>query len=64
MFQVMCMVTGGVTGTRMAVLRDAEGNEKVFTTFEEANTEADRLNRQMNGNPYRTAEFRYWPEAR
>jgi hypothetical protein len=59
MFQVMCKVSGGYTGTRTAVLK-ANGVERWFDTRVEAEIEAMRLNREMNGNPYRTADFQYW----
>ena len=58
-FKVLCKVSGGVTGTRIAYLKDAKGVEKIFATKEAAETEASALNRKMNGNPHRTATFRY-----
>ena len=58
-FKVLCKVSGGVTGTRVAYLKDAEGREKIFSTKEEGETEASALNQKINGNPYRTASFRY-----
>jgi hypothetical protein len=60
-FIVMCRVSGGVSGTREAPLK-ADGRVRYFDTEAEAAAEAQRLNRQMNGNPYRTADFRYWVE--
>lgn len=51
----------GGTGTREAVLK-ANGQAKYFDTREDAQAEATRLMEQMNGNRYRTADFRYWVE--
>jgi hypothetical protein len=60
MYQVMCRVSGGVTGTREAVLKNRDGREQSFDTREQAQAEAARLTQQMNNNRYRTADFRYW----
>ncbi len=56
-YAVWCRVSGGVTGTREAWMKDANGIVR-FATKDEAQTEADRLNKQMNG-PYSRASFRY-----
>lgn len=56
---VMCRVSGGVTGTRMALLK-ADGQTQRFGSQAEAQAEADRLNAKMN-NRYSVADFRYWP---
>ena len=61
MIIVMCRVSGGVTGTRQAPLKQSDGEIRYFNTREEANTEADRLNRTMN-NQYSKADFSYWAE--
>lgn len=55
---VMCRVSGGVTGTREAPLKQ-NGQTQVFQTWEEATAEAAKLNRPR---PYATADFRYWVE--
>lgn len=60
MFIVMCRVSGGVTGTREAPLKKG-GVVEQFPTRAEAQAVATRLMDQANG-PYRTADFRYWPE--
>jgi hypothetical protein len=61
-FIVMGRVSGGITGTREAPVKGLDGNVKRFDTREAAQAEATRLDKQMNGNPYRTADFRYWVE--
>jgi hypothetical protein len=57
---VRCRVSGGVTGTREAVLK-ANGVVKYFEDEESARTEARRLAQAMN-NAYAVANFEYWPE--
>jgi hypothetical protein len=57
---IMCRVSGGVTGTREAVLKHNDMT-RLFTSEMEARLEALRLDKQMNGNPYKTADFQYWP---
>ena len=57
MYKTLCQVSGGVTGTRCAFLKDANGKERWFATKEEAQTEADRLNGEMGG---RLVSFQYW----
>jgi hypothetical protein len=61
MFIVMCRVSGGVTGTREAVLK-RDGVTQTFETRESAQAEATRMDQQNNGNPHRVADFRYWVE--
>lgn len=61
---VRCRVSGGVTGTREAILKAANGVERVFETREAAEAEARRLMTARNGDPFRTADFQYWAEAR
>lgn len=56
---VMCRVSGGVTGTREAPLK-ANGEVRTFGTRAEAEGVATHLMRELNGNPHRTADFRYW----
>ncbi len=56
---IKCTVSGGVTGTRTAFLKDEkDGLEKYFHSTEEAQAEAERLNRKMN-HQYSRASFRY-----
>lgn len=62
-YLVMCEVSGGRTGHRLAALKDRAGLPRVFADREEAEREAARLQAEMNGNPYRSAAFRYWVEA-
>lgn len=59
MFRIMCRVSGGVTGTREGLLM-SKGIVRDFETKAEAEAEARRFNEQMNGNPHRVADFRYW----
>jgi hypothetical protein len=60
MYNIMCRVSGGVTGTREALLKDGDSSvPKVFTDLEEAQRMVSRLNRTMN-NEYSTASFNYW----
>lgn len=56
-FNVHCRVSGGVTGTREALLK-ANGIVQVFATRALAQERADKLNREMN-NPYAVASFSY-----
>jgi len=58
MFRILCSVSGGVTGSRCAVLKDSDGQPKHFATFDEASNEAQRLNREMN-TIYSVASFSY-----
>lgn len=62
MYIIRARVTGGVTGTRTAPVKDSDGAVKRFDTFEEASVEASNLMRKANHNPFRTADFAYWPE--
>jgi hypothetical protein len=57
-FGIWCEVWGGVTGHRCAWLK-SNGEQQRFTSRDEAEAEAMRLNEQTNGNPHRTASFRY-----
>ena len=59
-FIVMCQVSGGVTGTRVAPLK-SNGEIRYFDTHAAALQEAERLNRTMN-HQHSTASFRYWVE--
>jgi hypothetical protein len=61
-WHVRCRVSGGTTGTREGSLKDRDGLVQEFETEEEAYTEARRIEWEMNGNPHRTATFKYWPE--
>lgn len=56
-FNVHCRVSGGVTGTREALLK-ANGVVIEFETRAAAQERADQLNRDMN-NPYAVASFSY-----
>jgi hypothetical protein len=58
MWGVWCECWGGVTGNREAWLK-SHGTIAQFATRQEAETEAARLNTRANGNPNRTADFRY-----
>lgn len=56
-FNIHCRVSGGVTGTREALLK-ANGIVQEFATRELAQERADRLNRDMN-NEHAVAFFNY-----
>lgn len=56
---VMCRVSGGVTGTREAPLKQ-DGKVRHFDTLAEAKAEALALMERTQGNQYRTCDFRYW----
>lgn len=56
---VMCRVSGGVTGTREAPLKE-NGKVRYFDTLDEAKAHALTLMERTQGNPYRTCDFRYW----
>lgn len=59
---VMCRVTGGVTGTRMAPLKKDGGAVKYFETETEARAEAALLMASKDSDRFRTASFCYWAE--
>jgi hypothetical protein len=56
---VMCRVSGGVTGTRTALLKQ-NGTVRQFESMAEAEAEAKRLSDAANADRYRTAYFQYW----
>ena len=56
-FYVHCRISGGVTGTREGLLKK-DGKVATFSPRAAAETEADRLNREMN-NVYSVASFSY-----
>lgn len=58
---VMCRVSGGVTGTRVAPLK-RNGAVAYFETRDAATVEAARCAAAANGDRYRTAHFQYWAE--
>jgi hypothetical protein len=58
MFGIWCEVWGGVTGHRAMWLK-ADGKLAEYATREEADAEAQRLNKERNSNPYRKADFSY-----
>jgi hypothetical protein len=61
-FFVMARVSGGVTGTREAAVKAADGRSvRLFDTRDDAAAYAADLNRRMN-HTYSTASFRYWVE--
>jgi len=59
MFNIMCRVSGGVTGSREALLKDGNGNVKYFEDKAIASLEALRLTQETN-TIYSTATFSYW----
>jgi hypothetical protein len=58
MWNIHCEVWGGVTGHRMSLLKDSEGNVAVFDTKESAEDKARELNEYANG-PHKTCNFSY-----
>jgi hypothetical protein len=48
MYVIHCLVFGGLTGTRESFLKAANGEIRRFTTYEDAATEAARLNSRSN----------------
>lgn len=61
-FVICCRVSGGVTGTREALLKE-NGRVKHFPTREEAQQEATRLTESASRTFHSGgAEFRYWVE--
>jgi len=61
-YLVICRVSGGVTGTRIAPLKK-DGAVRVFASKSEAEAEAVRLSNERNSNPYRTCDYNYWVEV-
>jgi hypothetical protein len=60
MFRIKCRVSGGVTGTREAYMKE-RGVVQYFATRKEAEAIADHRNKTANG-PYATATFKYTVE--
>lgn len=42
-YGIWCKVSGGITGSRQAWLKKADGSHELFDTFEDAQAEARRL---------------------
>jgi len=65
MYNIMCRVSGGVTGTREALLK-SNGKVQEFETKEEAERRAAELNQKMNHQnstaffSYRVLEYDPW----
>lgn len=59
MWKVMCQVSGGVTGTRTAQLRDEKGPMR-FTTREGAEAQVKKCYDSLGS--IRAAVFKYWVE--
>jgi hypothetical protein len=57
-YGIWCEVFGGVTGHRQSWLKE-NGQRVEYDNAETAAREALRLDKQSNGNPYRTANFSY-----
>jgi hypothetical protein len=60
-YVIRCRVSGGVTGTRESTVK-LNGEVRTFDTKEQAETEAARLNKEMNSNS--AGYFRYWVEEK
>lgn len=55
-YVILCTVSGGVTGTRSGYLK-SDGETRHFESLDQADDEASRLNREMNGS--NRASFNY-----
>ena len=55
-YKIQCEVSGGVTGHRVGFLKNAD-EVVVFTTREEAETEAKRLRRRTANNTRATFSY-------
>ena len=60
-YVIRCRVSGGVTGTRESTVK-LDGEVRTFDTKEQAETEAARLNKEMNRNS--AGYFQYWVEEK
>jgi hypothetical protein len=58
-YVIRCRVSGGFTGTRDSTVK-LNGEVRTFDTKEQAETEAARLNKEMNRPS--VACFQYWVE--
>jgi hypothetical protein len=58
-YRVWCVVSGGVTGTRQAWLKDGDGLVREWTDRAEAERQANVLTRRMNYHPLAKATFQY-----
>jgi len=61
-FVVMCGVSGGVTGSRVAPLKGQDGAIRMFDSHDEAEAEAARLRARAEADRWSTAFYRYWVE--
>jgi hypothetical protein len=57
-YNILCKVTGGVTGNRSALLKH-KGVVVEFRTRRQAESHARQLEDKANGDKYRTALFSY-----
>jgi hypothetical protein len=60
-YVIRCRVSGGVTGTRGSTVK-LNAEVRTFDTKEQAETEAARLNKEMNRNS--AGCFQYWVEEK
>jgi len=60
-WNIMCKVSGGVTGTRQSLFKEMD-HVRVFDDLEYAKEVAHDLEAKMNG-PHATASFSYTPIA-
>lgn len=58
MYNILCKVSGGTTGSRQALLK-SKGAVIEFHTQGQAERRASELTRIANGNKYRTADYSY-----
>ena len=60
-YVIKCRVSGGVTGTCESTVK-LNGEVRTFDTKEQAETEAARLNKEMNR--ISAGRFQYWAEEK
>ena len=61
MYRIKCRVSGGVTGTREAYMKE-KGVVQYWETKGDAQKIADHNNKVRNG-PHKTADFKYTVES-
>jgi hypothetical protein len=60
-YVIKCRVSGGVAGSRESTVK-LNGEVRTFDTMEKAETEATRLNKEMNR--ISAGRFQYWVEEK
>lgn len=60
-YNIMCQVSGGITGTRTSYLKNDDGTIFKSTNYDSAAEYAEDLEKIMNSKSKKT-QFRYWVE--